>query len=158
MTKPTDSSPESLGGLEIDPSASKNTAITSLSNRSRENVQWFMDKHMRQVARLSAGERRINMMTAENWLARFELIDAFKRHIENNLSPYHLSYADGLGGDVELLQAAAEFFNRYFHPHTPVKSQHIVTGAGCSSLLEAVLYDVCEPGDGVLIETPFWGK
>ncbi|KGO40682.1 Pyridoxal phosphate-dependent transferase, major region, subdomain 2 [Penicillium expansum] len=97
------------------------------------------------------------MMTAENWLARFELIDAFKRHIENNLSPYHLSYADGLGGDVELLQAAAEFFNRYFHPHTPVKSQHIVTGAGCSSLLEAVLYDVCEPGDGVLIETPFWG-
>ncbi|KAJ6187830.1 Pyridoxal phosphate-dependent transferase major region subdomain 2 [Penicillium mononematosum] len=157
MTKPTDSSPEGIGASDIARDFYPDTATVSLSDRSRENTQWFMDKHMRQVARLSAKERRINMMTAENWLARSELINAYKRHIGMDLSPSHLSYADGLGGDVELLQAAAGFFNRYFHPHTAVEPQHIVTGAGCSSLLEGVLYDVCEPGDGVLIETPFWG-
>nr|ABV48733.1 aminotransferase [Penicillium lilacinoechinulatum] len=157
MSKLAKPAPEFTSASDRAVASNENAGGVSLSDRAKENVRWFLNKHMRQVARLSARETRINMMTAENWLARSELVKAYKSHIEKNFSPSHLSYADGLGGDGELLQAAAGFFNRYFHTHTPVEAQHIVAGAGCSSLLEGLLYDVCEPGDGVLIETPYWG-
>jgi aspartate/methionine/tyrosine aminotransferase len=112
---------------------------------------------MRQVSRLNAKQHRVNMMTAENWSIRDELVDQYKALFNQHLSPRHLSYADGMGGDAELLQAASDFFNRVFTAHSRVEPAHVVVGAGCSSLLENLLYDICEPGEGVLIETPFWG-
>ncbi|GFG16496.1 1-aminocyclopropane-1-carboxylate synthase-like protein 1 [Aspergillus udagawae] len=129
----------------------------SLAHRSRANIQWFTNKHMRQVSRLNAKQHRVNMMTAENWSVRGELVDQYKALFAQNLSSRHLSYADGMGGDAELLQVASDFFNRVFAAHTRVEPAHVVVGAGCSSLLENLLYDICEPGEGVLIETPFWG-
>ncbi|KAF7154855.1 hypothetical protein CNMCM5623_003113 [Aspergillus felis] len=132
-------------------------AHPSLAHRSRENIQWFTNKHMRQVSRLNAKQHRVNMMTAENWSVRDELVDQYKALFAQHLSPRHLSYADGMGGDAELLQAASDFFNRVFAAHSRVDPAHVVVGAGCSSLLENLLYDICEPGEGVLIETPFWG-
>ncbi|RLL93875.1 hypothetical protein CFD26_103418 [Aspergillus turcosus] len=132
------------------------TLPPSLAHRSRTNIQWFTNKHMRQVSRLNA-THRVNMMTAENWSVRDELVDQYKLLFAQHLAPRHLSYADGMGGDAELLQAAADFFNRVFAAHSRVEPKHVVVGAGCSSLLENLLYDICEPGEGVLIETPFWG-
>ncbi|RHZ44668.1 aminotransferase gliI [Aspergillus thermomutatus] len=133
------------------------TLPPSLAHRSRTNIQWFTNKHMRQVSRLNAKQHRVNMMTAENWSVRDELVDQYKSLFTQHLAPRHLSYADGMGGDAELLQAASDFFNRVFTAHSPVEPNHLVVGAGCSSLLENLLYDICEPGEGVLIETPFWG-
>ncbi|KAF4219254.1 hypothetical protein CNMCM8980_004515 [Aspergillus fumigatiaffinis] len=131
--------------------------LPSLAHRARTNIQWFTNKHMRQVSRLNAKQHRVNMMTAENWSIRDELVDQYKALFNQHLSPRHLSYADGMGGDAELLQAASDFFNRVFTAHSRVEPAHVVVGAGCSSLLENLLYDICEPGEGVLIETPFWG-
>ncbi|PKX95390.1 aminotransferase gliI [Aspergillus novofumigatus IBT 16806] len=131
--------------------------LPSLAHRARTNIQWFTNKHMRQVSRLNAKQRRVNMMTAENWSVREELVDQYKALFAQHLSPRHLSYADGMGGDAQLLQAASDFFNRVFAAHSRVEQAHVVVGAGCSSLLENLLYDICEPGEGVLIETPFWG-
>ncbi|EAW16184.1 aminotransferase gliI [Aspergillus fischeri NRRL 181] len=133
------------------------TTTPSLAHRARTNIQWFTNKHMRQVSRLNAKQHRVNMMTAENWSIRDELVDQYKALFGQHLSPRHLSYADGMGGDAELLQAASDFFNRVFAAHSRVQPAHLVVGAGCSSLLENLLYDICEPGEGVLIETPFWG-
>ncbi|KAH3334544.1 hypothetical protein KXW81_004727 [Aspergillus fumigatus] len=133
------------------------TITPLLAHRARTNIQWFTHKHMRQVSRLNAKQHRVNMMTAENWSIRDELVDQYKALFAQHLSPRHLSYADGMGGDAELLQAAADFFNRVFAAHSRVQPAHLVVGAGCSSLLENLLYDICEPGEGVLIETPFWG-
>ncbi|GAQ03190.1 probable inactive 1-aminocyclopropane-1-carboxylate synthase-like protein 2 [Aspergillus lentulus] len=131
--------------------------LPPLAHRARTNIQWFANKHMRQVARLNAKQHRVNMMTAENWSIRDELVDQYKALFNQHVSPRHLSYADGMGGDGELLQAASDFFNRVFAAHSRVEPAHVVVGAGCSSLLENLLYDICEPGEGVLIETPFWG-
>ncbi|KAF4237951.1 hypothetical protein CNMCM6457_000428 [Aspergillus fumigatiaffinis] len=131
--------------------------LPSLAHRARTNIQWFTNKHMRQVSRLNAKQHRVNMMTAENWSIRDELVDQYKALFNQHLSPRHLSYADGMGGDAELLQAASDFFNRVFTAHSRVEPAHVVVGAGCSSLLENLLYDICEPGEGVLIEAPFWG-
>lgn len=68
----------------------------------------------------------------------------------------HLSYPDGFAGDTELLKSLARFFNSYFKPHLPVEVEHIATAPGAAFALDALLYNICEPGDGVLVPGPFW--
>ncbi|KAL4969535.1 aminotransferase gliI [Aspergillus stella-maris] len=153
MTPPPTQSPTST-----DFSSNGTTSSpTHLVPRAQRNVSWFQTKHMRQVSRLRAQGERINLMTAENWVVRDDLVELYKDIFKRDLATRHLSYADGLGGDPELLRAAAGFFNRFLKAKVPVLPEHIVSGAGVSSLLENVLYDVCDQGEGVLIETPYWG-
>ena len=129
-----------------------------ISQRASRNLSWFLKKHAGHMARMDAKQPQIDLMTAENWIMRDMLTAAYKDYIQAGLSNKSLSYADGLGGDPPLLQAAAKFFNRHFKPVTAVKPEHIVTGAGCSAILDNMLYDICDRGDGVLVEIPFWGE
>lgn len=57
------------------------TITPLLAHRARTNIQWFTHKHMRQVSRLNAKQHRVNMMTAENWSIRDELVDQYKAQI-----------------------------------------------------------------------------
>ncbi|KAL9123622.1 MAG: hypothetical protein Q9217_006963, partial [Psora testacea] len=98
----------------------------------------------------------IDLMTAENCLMREEIVEHYKTYLAEHLSPNRLSYSDGWGGDKALLQAASEAFTFMFQACTPVLPSHIVVGSGCSSILEALLYDICEEGEGLLVEAPFW--
>ncbi|EHK22001.1 uncharacterized protein TRIVIDRAFT_53497 [Trichoderma virens Gv29-8] len=129
----------------------------AISQRASRNLAWFLKKHAGHMARMEAKQPQIDLMTAENWIMRDALTVLYKDYISAGLSTKSLSYADGLGGDPALLQATAEFFNRHFKPVIAVKPEHIVTGAGCSAILDNMLYDVCDRGDGVLVEAPFWG-
>lgn len=143
-----------------------------ISSRARLNLNWFLQKHSRQISRLDSSTqsqsqrepdpqpqtpKRINMMTAENWLMRDSLIPFYKNAINESFTAAHLSYADGLGGDADLLDAAAGFFNGHFRPVVQVRAAHVVAGAGVSALLGNLLWDLCEIGDGVLVDAPFWG-
>ncbi|RDW70934.1 hypothetical protein BP6252_07497 [Coleophoma cylindrospora] len=132
-------------------------AAADISSRSKKNISWFLEKHGRQISRIKATNPRIDLMTAENWLMRGVLVELYKNHLQNNVSSKSLSYADGLGGDPDLLLEASRFFNHFFKSRIPVRPEHIVVGAGCSAILENLLHDICEPGDGIMIEVPFWG-
>lgn len=58
-----------------------------------------------------------------------------------------------------MLEALASFFNEYLKPITPVLAQqHIATAPGAAASLDALLYNICEPGDGVLVPSPFWSE
>ena len=46
--------------------------------------------------------------------------------------------------------------NDYFNPKIPVEPSHIVLAAGASFALNALIEQIFEPGDGVLIATPYW--
>lgn len=76
----------------------------------------------------------------------------------NNVDTQHLSYPDGFTGDSALVEALATFFNDYFKPNIPVASSHIATAPGAAASLDALLYNICEPGDGVLVPGPFWSE
>lgn len=43
-----------------------------------------------------------------------------------------------------------------FNPITTVDKSHIVLGAGASAVLSALIEQLCNPGDGVLIASPYW--
>lgn len=78
-----------------------------------------------------------------------------------NADPHFLqdfSYPLGFGGDPALLDALASFFNSYFHPSIPVLPRQIATTAGASSCLDSLLYNICDPGDTVLVPGPYWSS
>lgn len=62
------------------------------------------------------------------------------------------------GGDPQLREALALFFNTYFQPVHAVKSEHIVLTAGASDAIENVIHAVCDDGDSVLVPGPSWRK
>ena len=74
------------------------------------------------------------------------------------MSLQHLSYPRGFSGDPELLDALAGFFNSYFEPCVRVESSHLATAPGAASCLDALFYNICDPGDGILVPGPFWSK
>jgi len=63
-----------------------------------------------------------------------------------------------MGGTAPLLSAFAGFFNRYFHPRIPIRPEHMITFAGASICLDAVIYATCDEGDSILLPAPFWGE
>lgn len=75
-----------------------------------------------------------------------------------NLPDQNFSYQDDFAGHSALLEALATLFNAYFNPVVPVISSHIATAPGGAASLDALLYNICEHGDGVLVPGPFWSQ
>lgn len=129
-----------------------------LSHRARTNNAWFMEQFKRPLSRQgSQSASNIDLATAENWLIRPEILPFLQRNGKRALKEKHLSYAGGLGGTPELLAAISGFFNRFFSPKILVRPEHVVAGPGCSALLDTLINDICDDGDGVLVMAPMWG-
>ncbi|KAI1182819.1 1-aminocyclopropane-1-carboxylate synthase 7 [Nemania serpens] len=133
-------------------------AEMGLSLRGAGNVDAVLPRISAAVdERATKANTNIDLSTSENWLIRDELIAICKESINNGLLNKHLSYPDGFAGDIAMLEALASFFNEYLKPITPVLAQqHIATAPGAAASLDALLYNICEPGDGVLVPSPFW--
>lgn len=127
------------------------------SDRGWANIAGIMPKISAAVeARKQSTDAIIDLATAENWLLRTELIEMCKSAISTRLEAKHLSYPSAFGGDADALEAFAYFFNTFFHPHTPVETSHLATAPGAASCLDAILYSICDPGDGILVPGPYW--
>lgn len=130
-----------------------------LSRRATEKNAWFLEQFKRPLARQGSKDAsNIDMATAENWLLRPEVLSMLKRNCVAGLREEHLSYASGLGGTSELLESLSRFFNHFFSPSVPVRPEHIVTGTGCSAVLDTLINDICDEGDGLLVTAPMWGE
>ena len=148
-----------------------------LSARGWANVAEVMPRISAAIEERSRQDNpNIDLSTAENWLIRTELIEICKEAVEKNLRAkvwledgasslvrrslaipiQHLSYPSAFGGDADVLVAFAGFFNSYFNPTTAVKTAHIATVPGAATGLDALLYNICDPGDGVLVPGPYW--
>lgn len=98
----------------------------------------------------------IDLSTAENWLLRDEMLQLCRQKVANHLEGQHLSYPGGLAGDPDLLTSLAEFFNDHFKPHIPVLEHHLAVAPGAAGCLDALIYNICDAGDGILIPAPCW--
>jgi aspartate/methionine/tyrosine aminotransferase len=61
-------------------------------------------------------------------------------------------------GEPGLLRALVQFFNDYFDPVMEVKPEHIAIGPGASSCLGELVKALCQPGDCLLVPTPYWSE
>ncbi|KAH9864491.1 hypothetical protein J1614_010425 [Plenodomus biglobosus] len=128
----------------------------ALSNRMRGTIESIMPKILTQITQRSSSNPPIDFGTAENWLIRKELVDFFKDNIATELVEADLSYQKGFSGDPRLIAKLAETFNRLFSPHIPVENSHIAVGPGGAAILESLLFNICDPGDDILVLAPFW--
>jgi histidinol-phosphate/aromatic aminotransferase/cobyric acid decarboxylase-like protein len=52
----------------------------------------------------------------------------------------------------------ATHIKKYFHPIIPVKAEQILTAAALTSIHELVPLSLGDPGDGILVSTPMYGR
>ncbi|KAM5458408.1 hypothetical protein MaudCBS49596_000321 [Microsporum audouinii] len=93
----------------------------------------------------------IDLSRTENFLLREELAEIGKT-TKTHDSQYH-----DCGDSRLLLECLARLFNNYFNPCIPVSRSHIAIAPGAAGCLDALLYNICNPGDGVLMPGPQWG-
>lgn len=55
---------------------------------------------------------------------------------------------------VELNVAMAQFFNEWFSPCVPVEASNTLATNGVSSLIDMIAFNICDPGQGILMPVP----
>jgi len=96
----------------------------------------------------------INIGTAENTLMVPELTQYYEKAFK--LIPMDFTYGDGICGTTRLFAALANFFNEWFLPIKRVEQAHIITGSGASCILNQLFRAIADPGEGVLIASPYY--
>ena len=128
-----------------------------LSKRAWGNVEGIMPKISAAVQeRVKVDNPNIDLSTAENWLIRDDVNAIYKKAIVEKLCAQDLSYPRAFAGFPEVLAAFADFLNSHFNPHTPVETSHLATAPGAASCIDTLLYNICDPGEGVLVPAPYW--
>lgn len=67
-----------------------------------------------------------------------------------------MAYSEGVGGCPGVRQQIADLANDHFEPFQKVDKSHIVLGAGGCYALSALVSEICDPGDAILIAAPYW--
>ncbi|KAF2815491.1 aminotransferase GliI, partial [Mytilinidion resinicola] len=106
-----------------------------------------------------SGDAVIDLSTAENCLLQKEIVHEIQEKSEGPFSGIiasDLCYSEGIGGSPIARERIATLVNRNFGPKTAVHPSHVVLAAGGSYALEALVEQICDPGDAVLIAAPYW--
>ncbi|KAK0739372.1 aminotransferase GliI [Apiosordaria backusii] len=127
-----------------------------LSKRCRQRNETLIPKLLSDHGALLHGNKTVvDLSTAENRLLMPKLVSTVPSSF-NELTDSQLGYSEGVGGSTPVRQLLANLANTHFSPRTPVEPSHIVLGAGGCFALNALLEQICDPGDGVLIAAPYW--
>ncbi|KAF8988565.1 hypothetical protein BGZ52_007860 [Haplosporangium bisporale] len=98
----------------------------------------------------------INLGVAENQLMTKELTKIMGT--VDHVNPKLFGYSESPSGSKKLREHFANnIFNRYFNPVEPVSFDQMVLSAGCSATVDNFTFCVCDPGEGIIITTPFYG-
>ncbi|PWA01673.1 hypothetical protein BB558_002214 [Smittium angustum] len=73
----------------------------------------------------------------------------------NEINKQDLDYCDPSGANL-LKEQIARLINQRFHAHKPVSKEDMIVVNGCSSGIDMITSSVCNPGDGVLLATPYY--
>ncbi|XP_066557120.1 1-aminocyclopropane-1-carboxylate synthase-like protein 1 isoform X1 [Amia ocellicauda] len=98
----------------------------------------------------------INLGTSENKLSLDLLSKRLMQSDMFQVEPPLLQYPDWRG-HLFLREEVARFLTYYCKAPTPLKPQNVVVVNGCSSLYCLIATVLCDPDDGILIPTPFYG-
>ncbi|KAI8926473.1 pyridoxal phosphate-dependent transferase [Entophlyctis helioformis] len=96
----------------------------------------------------------INLGTAENQLMHPELLP--KLAADSFVTPDMASYG-AAHGSPRLRTLIADLLNRHLHPVVPIGADHVFCQAGCGASVSNVTQALTNPGDGVLVPSPYYG-
>jgi len=137
--------------------------MTTLSRRAKEFLKRrhsFMDYAHGRCLKNSYDETEnpkglINLGTAENKL----VFDLLKEKLSNinvdEILPEYANYGSEFIPRFRL--AMANFLNHYMKPAEPVDPFNLMLLSGMSNIIYVLGYIICDPGDGILIPSPYYG-
>ncbi|WVW81724.1 hypothetical protein I302_103720 [Kwoniella bestiolae CBS 10118] len=98
----------------------------------------------------------VSLGVAENFLMQEECQELISTALKSNFTPLDLSYGDSLWGSRRINRALSGLFNDYFNPAETVKPEHIITGVGCSAVLDQLFYTLMDEGEAILLAAPYY--
>ncbi|XP_033646117.1 1-aminocyclopropane-1-carboxylate synthase-like protein 1 [Asterias rubens] len=97
----------------------------------------------------------INLGTAENRLV-FELLKKQINKLNVHWEDYMFTYND-MSGRPDLKKAVAQFLSDQTKTPLPVDPSKLCVFNGGGPCIEALIFAICDPGDGVMVATPYYG-
>ncbi|EIW73272.1 hypothetical protein TREMEDRAFT_24846 [Tremella mesenterica DSM 1558] len=98
----------------------------------------------------------VSLGVAENFLMEKECLQIFKLGLLNNFLSSDLSYGDSLWGSRRINKALSSFYNEWFDPAEEVMPEHLITGVGCSAVLDQLFYTLMDEGEAILLAAPYY--
>ncbi|KAH7350546.1 putative aspartate aminotransferase [Rhexocercosporidium sp. MPI-PUGE-AT-0058] len=98
----------------------------------------------------------ISFGTAENGLVQDELESFVAQNVR--IPSLAFTYRFSTMGGPRFPVAMATHMNEYFIPHTPIEPSQILTGSALTSIHEMVGLSLGDPGDGILVSRPIYGR
>ncbi|XP_069077900.1 1-aminocyclopropane-1-carboxylate synthase-like protein 1 isoform X1 [Pleurodeles waltl] len=98
----------------------------------------------------------INFGTSENKLCFDLMSKRLTQSDMNHIEPPLLQYPDWKG-HMFVREEVARFLTYYCKTPAPLNAENVVVLNGCGSLFSSLASVLCDPGDAVLIGTPFYG-
>ncbi|KAI9149053.1 putative aminotransferase tcpI [Paramyrothecium foliicola] len=120
--------------------------------RNETLIPSLMNQHK---AVLTGDATTVDLSTAENWAVKQTVLERVQTAL-TDLQEEDLAYASGVGGCSKTRKLIAELLNAHFRPAQTVDPSHVVLAAGGSFALTALVEQICDPGDGILIAAPYW--
>ncbi|KAH7323266.1 1-aminocyclopropane-1-carboxylate synthase [Stachybotrys elegans] len=121
---------------------------------SRLNVPWkFAPGSSARYNPEANPEGIVSFSTAENPLVHQELAN-FANQVE--LTPAAFTY--GFAGSQRLLRAIAGHIEETFHPATHVNETNVQIFQGVTALHSVLAWALAEPGEGILVTRPVYGR
>ncbi|XP_069067742.1 1-aminocyclopropane-1-carboxylate synthase-like protein 1 [Pleurodeles waltl] len=99
----------------------------------------------------------LNVGTSENKLCFDLLQEKLSSSGMNYLEPSLFQYCE-VNGIKRFREEIANFLTEYGKALKPLSPDNIVIMNGCSSIFSALATVLCDPGDGYLIPTPYYGS
>uniref|UniRef100_H3ASI1 Aminotransferase class I/classII large domain-containing protein n=1 Tax=Latimeria chalumnae TaxID=7897 RepID=H3ASI1_LATCH len=98
----------------------------------------------------------LNLGSSENKLCFDVLQERLTRRGMNCIAPHLLQY-NNVQGLKSFREEIAKFLTEYASAPKPLNPEHIMVMNGCCSVFAALSTVLCDPGDGYLIPTPYFG-
>ncbi|KAJ2916902.1 hypothetical protein MD484_g3514, partial [Candolleomyces efflorescens] len=96
----------------------------------------------------------VNMGVAENTLMCNFLSGYFEKHFK--VRDQDFTYGDSLASSRGLRDALARFFNARFKPWKEVSVEHLMAGAGLLPVIAQLGRALVDPGNGILLTSPYY--
>lgn len=97
------------------------------------------------------------MRLAENSLMHDEVSEYLRKELPLSIERIqHLTYGQGPRGSVRLRKAVSALFNSEFGARQPITYDQIIVMSGVTSVTDALVWSVCNEGEGVLIPQPLY--
>ncbi|NXG27057.1 1A1L1 protein, partial [Dromaius novaehollandiae] len=98
----------------------------------------------------------LNLGTSENKLC-FDLIEERLRRPDMNFLEPDLFYYSDTQGTKSFREEIAKFLTDYARAAETLNPEHITVMSGCCAVFATLSTVLCDPGDGYLIPTPYFG-